>query len=58
VSDLSTNTRRYPRTLNEAFPNTVENGQAIYGPYKAHRIEWPLRACAAAFVLVLLMGVA
>lgn len=58
MSDLADVTRRYPRTLNEAFPHTVEYGQAVYGPYRANRPDWLLRACAAAFLAVLLMGVA
>lgn len=57
MSDLTDNTRRYPRTLNEAFPCTVEYGQAVYGPYKSQRPDRLLRVCAVAFAVVVLVGV-
>lgn len=56
MSDLTTITRRYPRTLDEAFPGHSEYGHAIHGPYKAHRPQWLLRICAAAFLVVLVVG--
>lgn len=56
MSDLTDNTRRYPRTLNEAFPCTVEYGQALYGPYRAQRPDWLLRGCVVAFSVVLTLG--
>lgn len=58
MSDLTTMTRRYPRTLNEAFPQTVEYGQSIYGPYKAHRPRRLLRVCAAALLVAFIVVLA
>lgn len=34
MSDLPPNTRRFPRTSQEAFPRTVEYGAPISGPYR------------------------
>ena len=30
--------RKYPRTINEAFPNTMEYGAAIEKPYKGLKL--------------------
>lgn len=32
LEDLNPTTRRYPRTLEEAFPNTVERAEWFYPP--------------------------
>ena len=39
------NTRRYSRTLNEAFHNTAEYGAAIERPSRGHRVaNWTMVA--------------
>ena len=34
LDDLNPSTRRYPRTMEEAFPNTVERAEWFYPPEK------------------------
>ena len=45
------NTRTYPRTLNEAFPNTAEYGAAIERPAPMFARS-PLASAAVAIVLI------
>ena len=42
LEDLNPTTRRYPRTLEEAFPNTVERAEWFYEPEarKLTPVEW------------------
>lgn len=48
------NTRRYPRTLQEAFPHSVEYACAVERPYDSQdRIV--LKACAVAIVAVIVI---
>ena len=35
IEDLYPTTRRYPRTIEEAFPNTVERAEWFYPPDKS-----------------------
>ena len=47
---------RYPRTLNEAFPNTMENGAAITKFYhKRNALEIAMTLASIAAVIVLLL---
>ena len=47
---MTTNTRRYPRTLHEAFPGSPEYACALEMPYKPRPKTW-LRAIAATVAL-------
>lgn len=45
------NTRRYPRSLNEAFPHGAEYGAAIERPRTGHRVaNWTMVAAFAYLV--------
>jgi len=47
---------RYPRTLNEAFPNTLENGASITKFYhKPNAVEIAMTIVSIAAVIVLLL---
>jgi hypothetical protein len=46
LSDIPTTTRRYPRTLDEAFPMGARYGSPIEGPYRR-----PLRVAPLAWVV-------
>lgn len=40
MSDLPTTTKRYPRTLVEAFGCDAESARAIHGPYRKPQRLW------------------
>jgi hypothetical protein len=47
---------RYPRTLNEAFPNTMENGASITKFYhKPNAVEIAMTIVSIVAVIVLLL---
>ncbi len=48
--------RKYPRTINEAFPNTMEYGAAIEKPYKGMKLvdKVMIAVSVAALVVVAL----
>lgn len=48
--------RKYPRTINEAFPNTMEYGAAIEKPYKGLKLvdKVMIAVSVAALVIVAL----
>ena len=48
--------RKYPRTINEAFPNTMEYGAAIEKPYKGLKLvdKVMIAVSVAALVVVAL----
>lgn len=50
------NTRRYPRTMNEAFHNTVEYGSAIERPRRGSHTAANLAViCGAIYLIVLFL---
>ena len=51
-------TYRYPRTLEEAFPNPVERGYAVFGYRQIGLVvtRWAVRLMALAFVFFFLGG--
>jgi hypothetical protein len=50
--------RKYPRTLNEAFPNTPEYGESIEGPYnKLHWVDKVIMAISVIAVIVVALDV-
>lgn len=52
------NTRKHPRTMNEAFPNTVEYACSIDRPGRYALRTWPRILGAACLVLLVMYGVA
>ena len=54
------NTRKYPRTMQEAFPNTVEYACALDRPARYRLSTWPRIALAIAVCvgLAMLVGAA
>lgn len=49
------NTRRYPRSLNEAFPHGAEYGAAIERPRTGHRVAYWTMAFAVVYLAGLLI---
>jgi len=50
--------RRYPRTLNEAFPNTMENGASIIKFYhKPNAVEIAMTVVSIVGFVVLLLDI-
>jgi hypothetical protein len=49
------NTRKYPRTMNEAFPRTVEYASSIDRPARYALRTWPRIIAAVIFCLGLTM---
>jgi hypothetical protein len=45
--------RKHPRTLNEAFPNTMEYGASIEKPY--HGLHWVDKVIMAISVIALVV---
>lgn len=52
------NTRKYPRTMNEAFPRTVEYACSLERSTRHRLNTWPRILGAACLVMVLVYGVA
>ena len=54
------NTRKYPRTINEAFPRTVEYASALERPARYSLRTWPrvLVAIVVCIGVTLLLGMA
>lgn len=54
------NTRKYPRTMNEAFPKTVEYASSIDRPTRYALRTWPriLVAAAVCIGITMLMAMA
>ena len=54
------NTRKYPRTMNEAFPRTVEYACAIDKPGRYALRTWPriIVAVACCLAITMLVGMA
>ena len=47
LNDLNPTTRSYPRTMEEAFPNTVERAEWFYPPKRERgQLEYALLAAA------------
>lgn len=50
--------RKYPRTINEAFPNTMEYGAAIEKPYNGLRlVDKVIMAVSIAALVVVALDV-
>ena len=50
--------RKYPRTINEAFPNTMEYGSAIEKPYHGLRlVDKVIMAVSVAALVVVALDV-
>ena len=50
--------RKYPRTINEAFPNTMEYGAAIEKPYRGLRlVDKVIMAVSIAALVVVALDV-
>lgn len=52
------NTRKYPRTINEAFPRTVEYAASLERSSRHRLNTWPRMLGAACFVLIAMYAVA
>jgi len=60
VREAIMNTRKYPRTINEAFPRTVEYASALERPARYSLRTWPriLVAIACCIGITMLIGAA
>lgn len=52
------NTRKYPRTMNEAFPRTPEYAASLERSSRHRLSTWPRMLGAACLVLLVMYGVA
>ena len=52
------NTRKYPRTMNEAFPKTAEYAASLERSTRHRLNTWPRMLGAACFVLIAMYAVA